>query len=149
LEHVTAVLDAVTCSFLRLDEGIELHRVSFAKKAIALFNRSTSACRRRFSRRSSRSSSCSLLVSPSRWPESISDCSTQRRTADSTRLKSLATWAIDRSPSRQRSTISALNSGVNDRRERGFFFATVSILDILSGATPHLVDVRQTVPTPK
>ncbi|HEX3542473.1 MAG TPA: hypothetical protein VHT75_18735, partial [Acidimicrobiales bacterium] len=45
-------------------------------------------------------------------------------------------------------TISALNSGVNDRRGRGFFFATVSILDILSGALAHLVDVRQTVPIP-
>jgi hypothetical protein len=41
-----------------------------------------------------------------------------------------------------------LNSGVNDRRGRGFFFATVSILDILSGALAHLVDVRQTVPIP-
>ena len=45
--------------------------------------------------------------------------------------------------------MSALNSGVNERRGRGFFFATVSILDILSGATPHLVDVRQTVLTPE
>jgi hypothetical protein len=26
---------ATTCSFLRLDEGVELHRVSFAKKAVA------------------------------------------------------------------------------------------------------------------
>jgi hypothetical protein len=41
-----------------------------------------------------------------------------------------------------------LNSGVNDRRGRGLLFATVSILDILSGVSPHLVDVRQTVLTP-
>src|SRR5205807_1414051 len=47
------------------------------------------------------------------------------------------------------STISALNSDVNDRRARGLFFSTVSILDILPGATPHWVDVRQTGSTPK
>jgi len=29
-----------------------------------------------------------------------------------------------------------LNSGVNDRRVRGFFLSMVSILDILSGAVP-------------
>jgi hypothetical protein len=34
------------------------------------------------------------------------------------------------------------NSGVSSRRGRGFFLATVSILDILSGASPHLVAVR-------
>src|SRR5436190_3175702 len=44
--------------------------------------------------------------------------------------------------------MSALNSAVNDRRARAFLFATLSILDILSGAPPRLVDVRQTVPTP-
>jgi hypothetical protein len=43
----------------------------------------------------------------------------------------------------------ALNSGLNEGRGRGFFSRSiVSMLDILSGATPHLVDVRQTVPTP-
>jgi hypothetical protein len=36
-----------------------------------------------------------------------------------------------------------LNSGVNDRRGRGFLFSIVSILDILSGALPLMVDVRQ------
>jgi hypothetical protein len=43
---------------------------------------------------------------------------------------------------------SALNLAVNDRRGRGLFFARVSTLDIPSGASPHLVDVRQTVLTP-
>ena len=47
-----------------------------------------------------------------------------------------------RSPRRHSSTISALNSGVNDRRGRGFFLSMVSILDILSGAVPLMVDVR-------
>jgi hypothetical protein len=37
-----------------------------------------------------------------------------------------------------------LKSGVNDRRERGFFRSMVSIMDILSGATPLIADVRQT-----
>ena len=52
-----------------------------------------------------------------------------------------------RSPAWQRPTISALNSGMNDRRGRGLLFATVSILDILSGSRNHLVDVCQTVLT--
>jgi len=43
---------------------------------------------------------------------------------------------------RTSSAIWALNSGVNDRRARGFFVTIVPILDILSGAEPHLVDVR-------
>src|SRR6266567_1439560 len=91
LEQLTAALDAVTCSFLRLDEGVHLHRVSFAKKAVALLSISTSSRRRRFSRRNAPSSSRSSLVNPSRSPASISACSTQRRTADSIRSKSLAT----------------------------------------------------------
>jgi hypothetical protein len=33
---------------------------------------------------------------------------------------------------------------VNDRRRRGFLPAIVSIVDILSGAAPLMVDVRQT-----
>jgi len=37
-----------------------------------------------------------------------------------------------------------LNSGVNDRRVRGFFRSMVSIVNILSGAMPLMVDVRQT-----
>jgi hypothetical protein len=44
--------------------------------------------------------------------------------------------------------MSALNSELNDRRARRLLFATSSILDILSGASPHSVDVRQTVPIP-
>jgi hypothetical protein len=41
-----------------------------------------------------------------------------------------------------------LNSGVNERRGRGFFLSMVSILDILSGALPLMVDVRQTGGSP-
>ena len=44
--------------------------------------------------------------------------------------------------------MSALNSGVNERRGRGFLFAMVSIMDILSGASPLIVDVRQTDASP-
>src|SRR5208283_2510898 len=53
-----------------------------------------------------------------------------------------------RSPCRHSSTISALNSGVKDRRGRGFFRSMVSILDILSGAVPLMVDVRQSGGSP-
>jgi hypothetical protein len=45
---------------------------------------------------------------------------------------------------RTSATFSALNSGVNDRRRRGSLPAIVSIVDILSGATPLIADVRQT-----
>jgi len=41
-----------------------------------------------------------------------------------------------------------LNSGVNERRGRGFFLSMVSILDILSGAVPLMLDVRQTGGSP-
>ena len=53
-----------------------------------------------------------------------------------------------RSPRLTRSTISALNSGVNDRRVRGFFRSMVSIVNILSGALPLMVDVRQSGGSP-
>src|SRR5207302_7287961 len=36
-------------------------------------------------------------------------------------VESLATWPIDRSACWHRPTISALNSGVNERRRQGFF----------------------------
>jgi hypothetical protein len=38
---------------------------------------------------------------------------------------------------------------VNDRRGRGFFRSMVSILNILSGAVPLMVDVRQTGGSPE
>ncbi len=44
--------------------------------------------------------------------------------------------------------MSALNSGVNDRRGRAFFRSTVSMMGILSGASPLMVDVRQTGSSP-
>src|SRR5262249_30637625 len=57
LEQFTGVLDAVTGHFLRLDEAVQLHRVSLAKKAVARLSTSTSACNRALSRRSRESSS--------------------------------------------------------------------------------------------
>ena len=53
LQQLTAALHAVTCDLLRLDEGLYLHRVSFAKKAVARFRISTSSLSRRFSLRRS------------------------------------------------------------------------------------------------
>jgi hypothetical protein len=42
-----------------------------------------------------------------------------------------------------------LNSGVNDRRRRGFFRSMVSMMDILSpGAEPLMVNVRQSGGSP-
>ncbi len=49
----------------------------------------------------------------------LSACLTLSLIAVSVRSKILATWRTDRSP-RWRSTISTLNSGVNERRGRGF-----------------------------
>src|SRR4029453_5929492 len=72
LEQLTAPLDAVTCSLLRLDEGIDLHRVSLAKKPVARLRVSPSSRRRRFSRRNSVSSRHSALDRPSRLPSSTS-----------------------------------------------------------------------------
>lgn len=51
--------------------------------------------------------------------------------------KSLATCPTERSPRRHRPTISALKSGVNERRgRRGFFFPMLSMMDILPGLNP-------------
>ena len=61
---------------------------------------------------------------------------------DSVRSKSRATWPMDRSARRHSSTISALSSGVNERRCRGFFnHAPCS--DILPGANPLLWHQRR------
>jgi hypothetical protein len=59
LEQLTAALDAVTCSFVGLDEGIALQWVFRTKKAVARLSRSTSAGNRRFSTR--------LLSRGTRW----------------------------------------------------------------------------------
>ncbi|MCX5317218.1 hypothetical protein [Streptomyces sp. NBC_00154] len=42
----------------------------------------------------------------------------------------------ERSPRRHRSTIPALNSGVNEWRGRGFFFLMLSMMDILPVLNP-------------
>src|SRR6185312_12689770 len=58
------------------------------------------------------------------------------------RSKSFATWPTDRSPRWHSSTISALNSGVNERRRRGFF-PMLSMIGHPSGGEPLMMDVRQ------
>ena len=74
---------------------------------------------------------------------------TQSRTAASVRSKSHATWAIERSPRGHRSTISALNSGVNERRGCGVFRSSmVSMMDNPPGACPLIGGVRQSASTP-
>jgi hypothetical protein len=47
-----------------------------------------------------------------------------------------------RPPARQRSTMSALNSGANDRRGPGLFRSMVSMMGVLSGAAPLMLEVR-------
>jgi hypothetical protein len=98
----------------------------------------------RFSRRSSASSLRPALVRPpsSLVPASRSACLTHSRTAVSVRSKSFATWPADRSPRWHSSTISALNSGVNERRRRGFF-PMLSMIGHPSGGKPLMMDVRQ------
>jgi len=62
--------------------------------------------------------------------------------------KSRATWPTDRSPRWHNSTISALNSGVNERRRRGFFLPMLSMVGHPSGGEPLMMDVRQSGPGP-
>src|SRR5215216_7238139 len=122
LQQLARPLDVVLLCLLRLDERIDVHRVSFTKKAVARLRISTSSRSRRFSRRNADNSCRSVLVNPPsrRLPASRSAWRTHSRTAVSVRSKSRATCPIERSPCWHNSTISALNSGVNDRRARGF-----------------------------
>src|SRR5512132_1526171 len=120
LQQLAGPLEGAPLCSLRLDEPIAVHRVSVAKKAVARLRISTSPRSRWFSRPRAASSWRSALVSPpSRLPLSRSACRTHSRTAVSVRSKSRATCPIERSPCWHSSTISALNSGVNDRRARG------------------------------
>lgn len=81
---------------------------------------------------------------PSRSPTSTSSCVTQARNAVSARSRSLTTRPIERSPQRHSETISALNSGVDERRGRGFSFPMLSMMDIiLPRPKPLISDVRQ------
>jgi hypothetical protein len=73
----------------------------------------------------------------------MSACFTQSRTAVSVRSRSRATLAAVLPGWRTSATTSALNSLVKDRRGR-FVRPIVSIVDILSRASPLIVDVRQT-----
>src|SRR5215211_991987 len=139
LQQLARALEGALLGSLRLDERIHVHRVSFAKKAVARLRISTSPRSRWFSRRRAASSWRSALVNPPslRLPLSRSACRTHSRTAVSVRSKSRATCPIDRSPCWHSSTISALNSAVKDRRARGFLRSMVSMMDILPGAAPR------------
>src|SRR6266487_1903672 len=145
LQQRARPLDVAPALLLRLDERVAAHRVSLAKKAVARFKISTSSRGLRHSRRSWTSSSRSALVRPpsTRAPASRPACLTHSRTAVSVRSKSRATWPTDRSPCRHSSTISALNSGVNERRGRGFFLPMLSMVGHPSWGEPLMVDVRQ------
>jgi hypothetical protein len=57
LEQLARLLDVAVAGLLRLDERVHVHRVSFAKKAVARLRTSTSSRSLRFSRRSCASSS--------------------------------------------------------------------------------------------
>src|SRR5919198_186088 len=145
LQQLTRPLDVALLCLLRLEERIDVHRVSFTKNAVARLRISTSCRSRWFSRRRADNSWRSALVSPPspRVPASRSAWRTHSRTAVSVRSKSRATCPIARSPRWHSSTISALNSGVNDRRARGCLRSMTSMMDILSGAEPLMGDVRQ------
>src|SRR2546429_7566120 len=96
LEQLTRPFHRVVLPcLLRLDEREHVHRVSLAKKAVARLRISTSWLSRRVSRRSSASSSRSLVVRPSTCPSSTSACFTQARTAVSVRSRSRATLATE------------------------------------------------------
>src|SRR5581483_1974443 len=74
---------------------------------------SFSISRRRFSRRSRTTSSCSAVVTPCLMPSSMSAWRIQRRTDSGATSKSAATSLIVRSPRRATVTTSRLNSGGN------------------------------------
>src|SRR5438445_5553672 len=99
------------------DEG-EPHPCSLTKKAVAFFRMSRSICNRFTSRRSRASSSRSSVVSaPARpRPASTSACRTQARSAVSVRSSSRAIVPRLFSLPCTNRTVSALNSGENDRR---------------------------------
>src|SRR5215207_5082324 len=151
LQQLARPLEGALLCSLRLEEPMHVHRVSFAKKAVARLRISTSPRSRWFSRRRAASSWRSALVSPPslRVPLSRSAWRTHSRTAVSVRSKSRATCPIERSPRWHSSTISALNSDVNDRRARGFLRSVVSMMDILPGAAPLMAGVRQTGSGPR
>lgn len=54
-----------------------------------------------------------------------------------------ATWPTERWPRQHSSTISALNSGVDEQRGDGFFFPILSLADIRPGAQFLITDVRR------
>src|SRR5438093_288113 len=99
------------------DEG-EPHPCSLTKKAVAFFRMSRSICNRFTSRRSRASSSRSSVVSaPARpRPASTSACRTHARSAVSVRSSSRAIVPRLFSLPCTNRTVSALNSGENDRR---------------------------------
>src|SRR5438552_3153132 len=101
------------------DEPIAAHRVVvLVKKAMAFASTSRSSRTTRSSRRIRENSSRSVVVSPSRWPLSISAWASQRWTLLSARPISRQTSAIDLPEWRISATVSDLNSLVNLRLER-------------------------------
>src|SRR5947209_10789170 len=105
------------------DEG-EPHPCSLTKKAVAFFRMSLSICNPFTSRRSRASSSRSSVVSaPARpRPASTSACRTHARSAVSVRSSSRAIVPRLFSPPCTNRTVSALNSGENDRLVLRFRF---------------------------
>src|SRR6266542_2850981 len=101
---------------LRHFDESEFHSLSLAKKVAAAFKISRSIVTRLSSRRRRASSSRSAVVRASGGPlpASISARFTQSRSAVSVRSRSFATCLMLRSPTLQRRTASALNSGLND-----------------------------------
>ena len=67
LQQLPRPLEGALLYLLRLDERIDVHRVSFTKKAVARLRISTSSRSRWFSRRSADSSWRSALVNPPSW----------------------------------------------------------------------------------
>src|SRR4051794_4804531 len=120
-EHAAQQGDGMLC-FLRVDQPEAHHRrsVSRAKKAAAALRISRSWARRRFSRRSRRSSSRSSLVSPSRRPpRSSSVCLTQLRSDCGETPSSSAIWGIEPPLERTSSTACRRNSGEYGGRPDG------------------------------
>lgn len=133
---------------IRLEQVISnsMMNTNFRKWTLVKMSRSSRSTL--FSLRSRTSSSRSAVVSPSRRPESTSAWRTHSLTAVSVSSRSRETLPTVLPGWRTSSTTSALNSGENDRRGRRCF-PMVSILDILSGASPLMVDVRQTGSGPR
>jgi hypothetical protein len=145
LQQRARPLDVAPASPLRLDERVDVHRVCVTKKAVARLRISRSSRSLRHSRRSRTSSSRFALVSaPStrgtRVPLGLLHPRPHRGLSQVEVPRDLAYRPI---PLWHNSTISALNSGVNERRGRGFFLPMLSVVGHPSWGEPLMIDVRQ------